>query len=147
MSDNRGRPKLTVKACKDLYDLYAYTIVTTKGKFGKEYLGKVVELPKIRAYGRSLEEALQNVKNETIKYLKKCEVEQIAVPIPLSERRYSGFITVRMTPEIHRELSYEAAIRDVSLNSLIVSRISRRPIESILEDPEYREYCAEMLEE
>lgn len=44
-------------------------------------------------------------------------------PAPLGQRRYSGKIALRMTPEQHRILAMEAAVQEVSLNHLITSRL------------------------
>jgi len=46
-----------------------------------------------------------------------------SAPEPLSVKRYSGKVLLRMTPEKHRELAMEAAYQHVSLNRLIASRL------------------------
>ncbi|MBR2836039.1 MAG: toxin-antitoxin system HicB family antitoxin [Coriobacteriales bacterium] len=45
------------------------------------------------------------------------------IPIPFSERTYSGHISLRITPEQHRRLAIESAEQGVSINQLLVSRV------------------------
>ena len=46
------------------------------------------------------------------------------VPEPISSRRYSGKLIVRIPPEVHRKLAREAAEADISLNRLINAKLS-----------------------
>ena len=44
-------------------------------------------------------------------------------PEPFSERRFSGKLPLRITPEQHRKLATEAACAGVSINRLIASKL------------------------
>jgi len=44
-------------------------------------------------------------------------------PVPFSKRRYSGRISLRITPEQHRRIAIESAEQGVSINQLLVSRV------------------------
>jgi len=44
-------------------------------------------------------------------------------PIPFSRRRYSGRISLRITPEQHRRIAIESAEQGVSINQLLVARV------------------------
>ena len=44
-------------------------------------------------------------------------------PVPLSKRRFSGRISLRITPEQHRRLAMESLEQGVSINQLLVSRV------------------------
>lgn len=50
------------------------------------------------------------------------------VPDPLSTRRYSGRLTVRIPPETHRALAIDAAEAGVSLNRLASERLAKGPV-------------------
>lgn len=50
--------------------------------------------------------------------------EDEAVPEPLSERRFSGKLQVRLPPDLHRRLTVEAAESGVSLNRLISYKLA-----------------------
>ena len=52
--------------------------------------------------------------------------EGVPVPEPLSTRRYSGTITVRIPPETHRALAMDAAEAGVSMNRLAAERLALR---------------------
>jgi len=44
-------------------------------------------------------------------------------PEPLALKKYSGNISLRMTPEQHRRITMESAEQGVSINQLLISRI------------------------
>ncbi|MCX6420907.1 MAG: type II toxin-antitoxin system HicB family antitoxin [Actinobacteria bacterium] len=46
------------------------------------------------------------------------------VPVPISERAYSGKFNLRVGPSLHRQLSLEAAQEQLSLNQYVVRRLS-----------------------
>ena len=50
------------------------------------------------------------------------------VPEPLSTRRYSGHLTVRIPLEAHRALAIDAAEAGVSMNRLASERLARSAV-------------------
>jgi len=48
-----------------------------------------------------------------------------SIPEPLSNKKYSGKFSVRIPPEVHRNLSIQAAEEGVSLNRLISARLAK----------------------
>lgn len=50
------------------------------------------------------------------------------VPEPMSTRRYSGHLTLRIPPETHRALAIDAAEAGVSMNRLASERLARSSI-------------------
>ena len=50
------------------------------------------------------------------------------VPEPLSTRRYSGHLTVRIPPETHRALAIDAAEAGVSINRMAGERLARSAV-------------------
>lgn len=53
------------------------------------------------------------------------------VPTPMADRRYSGRIVIRTSPELHSRLAVEAAEQRVSMNQWVVQKLSgRRPIDA-----------------
>ncbi len=55
------------------------------------------------------------------------DVEAAGEPVPeaLAERRYSGQFNRRISPELHRQLSTEAAERGMSLNRYVSDQLAR----------------------
>uniref|UniRef100_UPI00198239DE toxin-antitoxin system HicB family antitoxin n=1 Tax=Scrofimicrobium canadense TaxID=2652290 RepID=UPI00198239DE len=45
------------------------------------------------------------------------------MPVPLGERRYSGKLSLRLTPEQHRRVAVQAAQQNVSINRYIAARV------------------------
>ncbi|MYE87293.1 MAG: toxin-antitoxin system HicB family antitoxin [Gammaproteobacteria bacterium] len=54
-----------------------------------------------------------------------CEVGD-PIPEPLSTRRYSCTLTLRVPPETHRSLAMDAAEAGVSMNRLAAERLAIR---------------------
>ncbi|NJL52719.1 MAG: type II toxin-antitoxin system HicB family antitoxin, partial [Hydrococcus sp. SU_1_0] len=52
------------------------------------------------------------------------EVNGETIPVPISEKNYSGKFQIRITPERHRMLAIEAAEQNVSLNRLISDKLA-----------------------
>jgi len=52
--------------------------------------------------------------------------EGAPVPEPISTRRYSGTLTIRVPPETHRALALDAAEAGVSMNRLASERLALR---------------------
>jgi predicted HicB family RNase H-like nuclease len=46
------------------------------------------------------------------------------IPEPLSSRRFSGKLMVRIPPEVHRRLAMQAEEEKISLNRLISARLA-----------------------
>lgn len=47
------------------------------------------------------------------------------VPEPIADRKYTGKFQTRISPELHRALTLQAAEAGVSLNKLIGERLAR----------------------
>ena len=57
--------------------------------------------------------------------IKIMQADGDSIPEPLSNKNYSGKFSVRIPPEVHRNLSIQAAEEGVSLNRLISARLTR----------------------
>ncbi len=90
----------------------------------KVYVAYAIELPSVKAHGKTAEEAIKEVKipiEETLEWMSE-EGEQL--PEPISLQHFKGNLTVRTTPERHREIAIRAAESGVSINQYILSKIS-----------------------
>lgn len=77
--------------------------------------GEVIGLRDVIAYeGKTVEELENSFKQSLDAYLKFCE-EKGESP----EKPYSGKFNLRISPELHKQLSFEAALQDKSLNAYI----------------------------
>lgn len=90
----------------------------------ERFVASCAEMPDVTFTSGSQLEAFVGIRNAV-----EAEVSRLAksgeeAPEPLTERRYSGRILVRIPPELHRRLTIEAAEQHVSLNRLISNRLA-----------------------
>jgi predicted HicB family RNase H-like nuclease len=74
----------------------------------------------ISFYGSSVEELKEEMKNSVEAYLDFCE-EQGKAP----EKPYSGTMTVRTDPELHRRVAIAAARRRQSMNQFVQDALEK----------------------
>jgi len=90
-----------------------------------EHVGLCAEFPSLSWLAPTPEEALSGIRSLVHGVVRDLHENNEPVPCPLTEKRYSGKILLRTTPEMHRELSIHAAETGVSLNRLINSRLHK----------------------
>ena len=105
-------------------DAHHYTYQVRWDAKSKQYQATVAELPECTAASPSQIEALTTVETEAMRRIAAMHAAGIPAPIPLTERRYSGKILLRIPPELHRELSIAAATQHISLTRLIANRLA-----------------------
>lgn len=89
----------------------------------KVHIARCLEFPSLATHGNTAEEALREIEKvveETIKWMKE-DNEQI--PEPLGLKKFKGNLTLRVPPEIHRELAIKSAEEGVSINQFILSKL------------------------
>jgi predicted HicB family RNase H-like nuclease len=91
-----------------------------------EYLGRCIELPWLKRWAPTLQEATAAVERTVDEYLAEQVADGCEVPAPLTERQYSGKFVVRTSPELHTRLAIEAAEQHVSMNHWVVQKLSGR---------------------
>jgi predicted RNase H-like HicB family nuclease len=80
---------------------------------------EIPELPGCSATGKTLEEALKNVKKAQREWIKFAKKHGRPIPSPEKEREYSGRFVLRIDKKLHEELSKQAKEEDISLNQHI----------------------------
>lgn len=91
----------------------------------EEHIGLCAEFPSLSWLAPTPEEAFSGIRSLVYDVVRDLHENNEPVPRPLTERRHSGKILLRTTPEMHRELSIHAAETGVSLNRLINSRLHK----------------------
>ncbi|MCK4795839.1 MAG: toxin-antitoxin system HicB family antitoxin [Spirochaetes bacterium] len=87
------------------------------------HIARCLEFPSLAAHGEKAEDALleiEKVVEETIKWI---EEEHEPIPEPLGLKKYKGNLTLRVPPDIHRELAIKSAEEGVSINQFILSKL------------------------
>ena len=104
-----------------LIEKYTYRIEWSEDD--KIHIARCLEFPSLATHGDTAEEALHEIEKvveETIKWMKE-DNEQI--PEPLGLKKFKGNLTLRVPPEIHRELAIKSAEEGVSINQFILSKL------------------------
>jgi len=96
------------------------------------FIATAPELPGLSAFGSNQAEALSELSVAAVAYLNS--LKKSRKPIPAIEKvvSFSGQLRVRMPRGLHANLSESAKNEGVSLNTYIVTILSKRNIEEII---------------
>ncbi len=92
----------------------------------QEYVGTCLEFEGLSHLDDSPYKALAGIRDLVAFSVDWLREEGKPVPEPLSTRRYSGTITLRIPPDTHRALAMDAAEAGVSMNRLAAERLTLR---------------------
>lgn len=85
------------------------------------FLARCVELPSIVAHGDSRTEALKEAETAVEASVAWLKEEHEQIPEPISSNEFSGKLSLRMDPDLHRRIALRAAEKQVSINHLITT--------------------------
>ena len=101
---------------------YAYRVIWSVED--EEFVGLCAEFPSLSYLDEEHLKALSGIVELVKDVVADMEAKGEQIPIPISQKSYSGKFQVRITPERHRLLAIEAAEQDVSLNRLISDKLA-----------------------
>jgi predicted HicB family RNase H-like nuclease len=101
-----------------------YTYRVTWSPEDQEYVALCAEFPSLSWLAKTPEAALKGVRQMVAQAVADMQATGEALPVPLSEKRYSGEFRVRIPPQLHRALAIEAAEQGVSLNRLASTKLA-----------------------
>ena len=104
-------------------DRYAYRVIWSEGD--REYVGLCAEFPGLSWLAKTPEAALKGIRKVVAEGVKIMEADEDPIPEPLSHKKYSGKFSVRIPPDIHRDLAIQAAESGVSLNRLVSAKLTK----------------------
>jgi predicted RNase H-like HicB family nuclease len=107
-------------ACKN--DCYTYRL--TWSAEDKEHVGLCVEFPSLSWLAESPEEALRGIREVVRGVVADMKAYGETVPEPLALKQFSGKLSLRLPPEVHRNLAIAAAEARISINRLVNSRLT-----------------------
>lgn len=105
------------------YEAEKYTYRIAWSQEDNAHVARCLEFPSLTAHGSTSEAALgeiQNVVDSTIDWLAE---EREDIPEPLGVRHFKGNLSLRVPPEVHRELVVRSTEEGVSLNKYILSKL------------------------
>jgi predicted HicB family RNase H-like nuclease len=103
-------------------DRYTYRI--TWSDDDNEYVGLCAEFPSLSWLDRTPEKALHGIRGVVADVVADMRRIHEPVPEPLATRTFSGKFVVRVAPEVHRDLSIQAAEVGISLNRLVAAKLA-----------------------
>lgn len=105
-------------------DISHYTYRVTWSVEDQEFVATCLEFPSLSWLAGTQIEALSGLEQVIAETLEDMRAEDEAIPEPLSERSYSGKFNLRVGESLHRRLAIEAAEQQLSINQLIVRRLT-----------------------
>ena len=101
-----------------------YTYRVSWSEEDGEYAGTCAEFALLSHLDDTPEKAFAGIRDLVTFCVDDLRREGAPVPEPLSTRRYSGTLTLRIPPETHRALAIDAAEAGVSMNRLVAERLA-----------------------
>ncbi|MEF2231997.1 MAG: toxin-antitoxin system HicB family antitoxin [Pseudodesulfovibrio sp.] len=103
---------------------YTYRVLWSEED--QEYVGLCAEFPALSWLDEEQATALEGIVRLVRDVVADLEASNEPIPEPLSQKKFSGKISLRTTPAVHRDLALSAAENGVSLNRLINALITGR---------------------
>ncbi|MDR1184981.1 MAG: type II toxin-antitoxin system HicB family antitoxin [Coriobacteriales bacterium] len=88
-----------------------------------EFVGSVSEFPSLAVLEEDQKAAFDGIVSAVAFILEDMEASGEEIPLPLSQKTYSGTISLRMPPSVHRRLDMEAKEEGISVSRLINSKL------------------------
>jgi len=107
----------------DTRDKYTYRV--TWSEEDAEYVGLCAEFPSLSWLAQTPEAALKGVGKLVKEVVADMHDNGETVPEPIATKHFSGKFMIRVPPEVHRQLTIQAAEAGVSLNRLASAKLSR----------------------
>ena len=116
---------MTVAASVPRVDATHYTYRVRWHAPDGQHLATVAEFPGLSCLEDSPGEALEGLIGVVEAVLDDMASSNEEVPVPLSDRKFSGKFQVRIPEDLHRSLAIAAAEQGISINRLASDRLAR----------------------
>lgn len=104
-------------------DHYTYRVIWSEED--GEYVGLCAEFPGLSWLASEPEGAFHGIRQLVADVVRDMQQSGETIPQPIAGKKFSGRFMVRIPPELHRQLTLEAAEAGISLNRLASDRLSR----------------------
>lgn len=104
------------------YEHYTYRV--TWSPEDNEFVGLCIEFPSLSYLDETQIKALEGIRELVKEVVVDMQANGEKIPEPLAEKKYSGKFQVRISPDLHRELSIRAAEQNMSLNRYVSHRLT-----------------------
>jgi predicted HicB family RNase H-like nuclease len=106
-------------------DYYTYRV--TWSAEDNEYVGLCTEFPSLSWLADTQNQALQGIRELIAEVVEDMRINNEVAPEPIATKRFSGKFMVRVSPDLHRQLTLEAAESGISLNRLASDKLRKNP--------------------
>jgi predicted HicB family RNase H-like nuclease len=110
-----------MKQIKDLISKLTYRVEWSEEDGA--HIAFALELPSVKAHASTPEGAIREVKNPIEMAFESMLEDGQKLPEPIGAQSFKGNLTVRTTPEKHRQIAIQAAESNVSINQYILSKL------------------------
>jgi antitoxin HicB len=109
----------------EYYDKLPYNIIleTWDDGNGPYYVARVAELPHCMIHGDTPQEAISEIETVKREWIESNLKRGNKIPEPVA-RKYSGQISLRIPPSLHRLLINASKVQDVSLNQYMTMALA-----------------------
>ena len=100
---------------------YTTTLKRGTGSGVEYWIARVIELPHCMTHGATPEEALRDVEDAKLEWLKSNLEAGMPIPEPA---KFSGQYHLRMPPSLHEALAVKSENEEVSLNQFMITALA-----------------------
>jgi antitoxin HicB len=118
--------RVNTKKDFEYYAKLPYTIILEQWDDGQGpyWVARVAELPHCIIHGDTKEEAIGQIEDVKVEWIKSNLARGLPIPEP-TPREFSGQIRLRITPSLHKLLSLRAATEGMSLNYYMATSLAQ----------------------
>jgi antitoxin HicB len=118
--------KGNVEEALKYYATLPYSVIVEQWDDGEGayWVARIAELPHCMIHGDTPEEAVKGIQEVKMDWIRSNLTRGLKVPEPRT-REFSGQIRLRISPSIHRLLSYRAEIENLSLNQYMAMTLAQ----------------------
>ncbi len=109
----------------EYYEKLPYTVLVEQYDDGKGpyWVARVAELPHCLIHADTPEQAVKEVLEVKMDWIKSSLERGLPIPEP-RPRKYSGQIRLRISPSLHKLLTYRAETEEMSLNQYMATALA-----------------------
>lgn len=104
---------------------YTRLVQEINDESGHYFYGRILELDGCQSSGETLEELYESLNEAMEGYLEAKIENNLPIPVPETENKYSGKFVVRIPKSLHQRLAIEADREGVSLNQLALLKLAQ----------------------
>lgn len=109
----------------EYYAKLPYTVIVEQWDDGRGpyWVARIAELPHCLVHGDTPEEATREIQEVKMDWIRSNLERGLPIPEP-RPRKYSGQIRLRISPSLHRLLTYRAETEGMSLNQYMATALA-----------------------